>query len=501
MKNKAKTKNAFSWARIEKISIALILVGAVFVRWFRLGDLLGFYYDQGRDALVINQFLTRGKFFLVGPVTGLDGIFLGPAFYLLIAPFYWLGKGNPVIPAMFISALQLVPIYLLYKLGRTTNKAAGVLAAFIYAFSQPMFWLNRWLSNPPPVMVGSTILLYCFNKITGGKTSYWTLAFLTIGLSLQFEVASAMFFIPATILFLIWQWPNRPPLKTLAISLLLFSLTLLPQAVFDFRHQHIMLKNITNQLISEKSFQGQPQDLFRDRLALYQNGFGNKLFAYNQNLIKWGLPVLIIFMLVTVRTWDSPLTKSALILTIPQLLLLLFYQGNHGNVYDYHLSGSFPIFILLVSISLTSQLNKPIGKIAVSLFMITFIWTNIPLAKNSLIAGTDGPTHITLGNQKQAVQWVLTDSGTTPFNVDVYVPPVIPYAYDYLFLWMGNRAHKLPQTGWVPLLYTLYEQDPPHPERLAAWLNRQAGIGQVSYEASFGGITVQRRTRNKDYKP
>jgi len=47
----------------------------------------------------------------------------------------------------------------------------------------------------------------------------------------------------------------------------------------------------------------------------------------------------------------------------------------------------------------------------------------------------------------------------------------------------------------VPLLYTLYEIDPPHPERLEAWLNRQKGIGKVEGSASFGGITVERRER------
>jgi hypothetical protein len=47
----------------------------------------------------------------------------------------------------------------------------------------------------------------------------------------------------------------------------------------------------------------------------------------------------------------------------------------------------------------------------------------------------------------------------------------------------------------VPLLYTLYEVDNPHPERLDAWLERQKGIGKVEEQSVFGGITAQRRTR------
>jgi hypothetical protein len=82
------------------------------------------------------------------------------------------------------------------------------------------------------------------------------------------------------------------------------------------------------------------------------------------------------------------------------------------------------------------------------------------------------------------------------FDVDVYVPPVIPYAYDYLFQWLGNTKYgKLPSLQQVPLLYTLYEVDTPHPERLDAWLARKKGIGKIESEQTFGGITVQRRTR------
>ena len=47
----------------------------------------------------------------------------------------------------------------------------------------------------------------------------------------------------------------------------------------------------------------------------------------------------------------------------------------------------------------------------------------------------------------------------------------------------------------ISLLYTLYEVDPPHPERLEVWLKRQATIGMVEEEAAFGGIVVQRRKR------
>ncbi|KKT32194.1 MAG: hypothetical protein UW20_C0022G0007, partial [Candidatus Woesebacteria bacterium GW2011_GWB1_44_11] len=103
---------------------------------------------------------------------------------------------------------------------------------------------------------------------------------------------------------------------------------------------------------------------------------------------------------------------------------------------------------------------------------------------------------IAYSNQLAAIDWIYNFSNGRDFNVDEYVPPVIPYAYQYLFEWLGTQKYqRLPLDKNIPLLYTLYEADPDHPERLQAWLDRQKGIGTVLKEQRFGGIVVQERQR------
>jgi hypothetical protein len=99
-------------------------------------------------------------------------------------------------------------------------------------------------------------------------------------------------------------------------------------------------------------------------------------------------------------------------------------------------------------------------------------------------------------NQLDAIDWIYKDSNGRDFNVDEYVPPVIPYAYRYLFEYLGTQKYnRLPLEENIPLLYTLYECDPDHPERLEAWLQRQITIGKVLKEEKFGCIVVQERQR------
>ena len=105
---------------------------------------------------------------------------------------------------------------------------------------------------------------------------------------------------------------------------------------------------------------------------------------------------------------------------------------------------------------------------------------------------SEGPNSIGFINQKQAINWIYEDAGNKNFNVDVYVPPVIPYAYDYLFKWNNNKFLVKEN---VELLYLLYEHDPDHQERLDVWMARQKKIGKVLEQKKFGAITVERRLR------
>src|SRR3990172_12441543 len=148
------------------VLLTTILLGVFFVRAFRVQELLAFYFDQGRDALVIWKLWHEGKPFLIGPVTGLAGIFLGPLYYYLIAPFYLIGGGDPRIPAVFLGTLTVMAFPVLYILGwRMQSRATGVIAAAIGGFSYFLVLSGRWLSNPTLMFPASVFLLWAMWKI------------------------------------------------------------------------------------------------------------------------------------------------------------------------------------------------------------------------------------------------------------------------------------------------------------------------------------------------
>ncbi len=481
--------------------LCITLATGFYLRVYRIDIVLGFYFDQGRDALVIWDLWHKGELFLVGPTTGIAGIFRGPYYYFLIAPFYLLSGGNPVLPSVFLSLTTMVAVVFVYYLGtKALDRTTGLFAAIIASISFNLVIASRWLSNPTPMFLLSMVLVWGMLKVTEGKKWAWPVIAAASGLSLfNFGSAGEVYYFAALGIFFVWQWKNRPDKKNFILSIILFVLTFAPLVLFDLKHDGILRNNISKFLFTDKSFAFPTWRFVWDKLDFYYEVFTNKIFNgryFVEKIIFYAVAASFFFYLG--KLFKNKVIKILLLLFVSVCAGLVFFQGNFGNIYDYYLTGYYLIFVLLFSLPLSMLFRTWPGKLFVLYFFYLFLTNNADVLKYKLSDNCDGPNSICLVNQLKAVDWVYKDAKDRPFNVDVYVPPVIPYAYDYLFLWRGSSVYgKLPSGDLIDPLYTFYEVDPPNPDRLEAWLARQKGIGVVEETASFGGITVERRARIK----
>ncbi|MBI2268170.1 MAG: glycosyltransferase family 39 protein [Candidatus Blackburnbacteria bacterium] len=486
----------------------LVLALGFFFRVYRTDEILGFYYDQGRDGLVIWDFLHKGKLFLIGPTTGIEGIFRGPWYYWLIAPFYFFGGGDPVWPAVFLAFTTIVATILAYYFGTLiSGRLTGFVAAVISAFSFFFIVGARWLSNPTPMFLISMLFVCSLFLIMTGKRWAWIAVGFFLGMAMQFGSAAEIFYFPVVLGFAVWlasrsgQRRNLPSLRVLVVALAAFVVAFLPQIVFDLKHDGVLSVAIKKFLFSGESFKLSFWEIVKVRSLFYFTTFSAKLFPTNSELREiFGWFLIPIFLINIKSLFRNSRFVLVLALLVTPMVGMFFFQGNYKNVYDYYFTGYYLIFVLVFSVILTSFGKREITKLLVGLFLVFFLFDNLSMVKKLIYTDVNRETSIVLGSQLQAITWVFNNSRGELFNVDVYVPPVIPWAYDYLFLWQANRrcGQNLCQMQMVeqaPLLYTLYEIDPPHPERLEAWLERQRGIGKVEDRIKFGGITVERRTR------
>ncbi|MCL4383983.1 glycosyltransferase family 39 protein [Patescibacteria group bacterium] len=479
------------------------LIG-LFLRCYRQDQLLGFYYDQGRDALMSTDILSFRHFPAIGPTTGINGLYLGPFWYYLITPGYLLGRGSPAIASLFIAFIESLTIPLIYFLLKTfVSRRSALIAAFLWASSHYLIRSARWFSNPSPLpafVVGIMILLsfIIFKK----RSQLWPWLFLLLGLSFQLEAASAFFFIPIILTISILNFPaiKKTPLKTWILSLATFLFLLIPQFLFEFKNHFPLTKTFIGFLTGKvNSATGQtwaiPNLTFAlNRLVSYYHIFFSKI---DTNVTRASFFFLIflafgLILLLVKRPKNKVFVINFIWLFLP-LFLLLFFVGNYGQLYDYYLTGYFPAFIILIGLVLDYYLSfTPLFY----LLLIPYLSLNMVHLKNYLIANPDGPTHVSLGNELLAVKYICQKTLGKDYNTDIYVPPIIPYPYQYLFSWLSAKKSCTPaKSNLVPMLFTVYEVDQNNPQNLSSWLQRQQNIGTIVEEKRFGGIVVQQRQR------
>lgn len=482
----------FAVMKKTKIFLFLLLAAALFLRTYKLDQLLGFYYDQGRDALVIWNLIHEGKFFLIGPVTGIEGIFLGPFYYYLLTPLYFIGEGSPVFVSFVLNFISVLGIYLLYKIAKLFfDEKTAFLTSILTTFSYTLVVFSRWLSHPPLLPTFSLVVIYALLQIYKGKNNWWIVVGIFVGLCLQLEAASAVFFLPMIILILIWRWQKKS-LPSILVALGLFLATLLPQIIFNWRHQNILVTSFQNFLLVEKSFSIPLGNLIGERLNIYYRVFFDHLFYGQEKLKLIWLGVFLILGFLKRKEIFTGERKILIFWLLTPLTLYLLYQGNHGYFLDYYLAGIWLVFMIFVSFLLTAYWHKFLGKVLLILFLITFAYSNFTQLAIYYKIGIG----IILRTQLSAIDWIYRNSEGKEFNVDVYVPPVIPYAYEYLFKWYGQKKYQMaPAVANEPLLYTLYEEDTSHPDFLKNWLKRQDAVGNVLNQERFGEVTAQKRER------
>jgi len=226
--------------------LILILVLASFLRLYRISGYMEFLGDQGRDVVIIKDFLQHGNLFFIGPQTSIGNMYLGPWFYYLIAPSLFLSNYNPVGPAIFIAILSIATVFLLYYVGnRWFSRSVGLISAFLFAISPVVIKYSNFIWNPNIMPLFSLLFIFFFFEAFRLKKYHYflyaSLAFVMVMNSHYLGLA----LLPLTGLFWLYNLVKfiksksselKPFIKFTILAALIFVLSLTPQILFDLKH-------------------------------------------------------------------------------------------------------------------------------------------------------------------------------------------------------------------------------------------------------------------------
>lgn len=481
----------------------LIIILAFFLRAQETlsGNFL-FLLDQGRDLLAVKKIVFDHRQTLIGPYTSLSGVFQGPLWYYLLAIPLFLDQGNPRGTVILMLVISLLVVFLAFLgMRRLFGLIAGLLTAYLFAISPEAVAAATFAWNPHPMWLVLIIYVFALFETVSANKKYHLLLWPVITLAFHFQTALGVFLLLTTLIYFIVFQRRLLKNKHFAFGLLLSLLFLLPQIIFDFRHDFLMLRSIIKSLTinNQSLFAGSEKrgyfSLVKENAMVF---FWNFSSSFPQQGYLRELPKIILVTLIGFLIFFKKTVKEKIFLsTLTSIVLLIF---GLALIYPYplriwFLTGFQVIYLLFLGLVLAKLAQIKIIRWGVLLFIVlTAIDSGSRLYALYFNPPDDG------GNAKiqgklRAIDYIYQDAAGKPFSLFIFTPPVYTDAFDYLIWWRNQRQyHYLPQKNKTGLFYLLIEPDRAQPWSYQGWLETVIIKGKIlETKEVVNGLLVQKR--------
>lgn len=360
----------------EIFFIVVLVFVASFFRFYSINKLTVFQYDQARDALYIKRLIVDHKFRIIGPQSS-SGLYYGPAYYYLMAPFLLLSGLNPAGLDFGVAVYGVVTVILLYFfLKRVTgNSLISFTACLLYATQPVVVYQSRYSWNPNITPFFTMLFLlgleYCRRKQKVG----WLLSFIGLGFLLHLHYP-AFCLLPVIFIF-IWKYRQNLRNKWFLASVFAFLFIIFPFFIIEVRHNFLNIRAIYNIFKFGPQTDLPPPPFFvgiwqkiTTLLAEIPLTSENKVLSAMTVIV---ISILSIFLFIKRNDFREKILPALLSLFF-LCLLGGFFKGSY---FSYYLTFLYPIgfLILTLVLSILFESNK-------KAFFILFLLSAVLIRKN-----------------------------------------------------------------------------------------------------------------------
>lgn len=430
-----------------------------------------FTMDQARDMLDIRNIVDGRHLTLIGPTTSINGVFLGPFWYYFNLIPYILGLGDPTFLAYWNILWYLLAGLSLFLFSFRKNPIFALISSSIFLMAPAFFYSGRffWSANPMPFATTFYFLALISSLIKPNLKKSVILG-LICGLSMQFEAAFAVLFFPfATIIFLIFKLGIKNYLATFSA----FFVTLLPQILFEIRHNFIMSRTFFSELSGESSILGERLSLGQVFTSHLQSLINILKGLFDLNPTSILVIFLVAFFFLTFKIYLKILDKfTKYFFQISVLFIIfafVFYMFYPLPLKGWYLLGLHIPFLLVFAVFFTEVLNiqdmlkkthlkylKNVYLVAVCLILLfSFLATIIYQTRFIPKENERSQDKSNLRNEIEAIDWVYREANGQAFKAYNYIPSVYDTPYQYLYWWYATRKY-----GYQPDTLTYLDNVP-----------------------------------------
>lgn len=307
-----------------------------------------FLGDQGRDVVIVRDFLKNGNLFFIGPQTSIGNMYLGPFYYYLISPALLLASFNPIGPAIFVALLSVATAYLIFYVSKKWfNPTTAYVATFLYSISPTAIKFSNFSWNPNIMPFFALLFIYMMTE----KRYLWAVIAFIMCLNSHYL---ALILLPLAVL--IWLNNYKKNLvKPTIIAIVVFLLSLLPQLLFDLKHNGQNIKALSTFFIKRETTVN--LKVYKSLPVIPQlfNQINTSLLAGKD--VIFGIIISIIFFLGIVYLYLRHRNQKYIYCLLWYLFGLIGLGLYKQHIYDHYFGFLFPVLFMLMGY-LISKLPK-----------------------------------------------------------------------------------------------------------------------------------------------
>jgi len=419
--------------------ILLLLIYALLIRVTYIYErIIPFTFDHGKDFLAIFHMWATQSPKLIGPWTSIPGLYFGPGWYYLLAPFYGLSNFNLIAGVIPMVILVLIQIWLV-------NKYFGLSTAIMVTTLPVWLSISKSAWNPFPMTLVTWIILIAIQKIDHTKILNKKLAFLlgiSVAFGFHFSAAFAVFYLPILLVIaLLRRWRvSLPSLFTFIAGLII---PFVPQLIFELRHSFVQTKAVINYF----SNLGSHSTTYSGFSEVVISIFSEIRTAVTPDLNNEVLSVIFAaFLIVGVSVvlfrrfkTDAKLQLLLLCTVVFSFISIIGLWLIHYNVW--YVLGLLPVWTALIGY-LIDKSNRLFKWTILSIFLLSPLIVFYRYQTQEIPALMASRQFLPI--KEVAVQKVYEIADDQPFASYHYVPDIYDFSYQTLFFIEAWRGKSLP---------------------------------------------------------
>lgn len=424
--------------------IISIVATGLFLRAYKPIALFSYGHDQDLAAWMVKDVVVNHHIRLIGQETSSGGIFIGPLFYYLQIPFFWLTNMYPTGPILLVTLLGVFSVFSIYYVfTKVWSKNIGLIASLIYATSVFVIFTDRETVPTMPAMLWTIWFFYGIWNLLRGNQKYYILIGILLGLAWHFNLALVLL---APLVLIIQKLSKKKlDFKYLFIGISGAVILMSPFFVFEARHGFIQSKAIFASFTTQK-----------DYVPGTSHGIGKwdrtfQLVKANTNHIFWSfsgpIPSNLTFYLLSVSfiylVYKKILSRDlSIVFFLWGLLYVTFFSLNSLNISEYYINGMNVVWVAVFALTIDYLLkSRSLKYIAYGILFFSLLFNFRDYYRRE-------PSRIGYQQKKDIVTQIKADSilhGYPCVSVSYITSPGNDLGYRYLF-WLAKLHVNQPKS-------------------------------------------------------